>query len=130
MAITNFEDLVQTAKQQPEPQRLLFLFAKANAETTTDSGQQRGTITPVICVDKLPTELDGFQNLVAEADNFKKEWNFVFIAALAGIGGKEPTSEEAGHYLERMTTSIASGTDIHQYVIFDREENPVTLSVG
>ncbi len=129
MEIHNFDDLVQVAKQQPEPQRLLFLFAKAESESTTETGQERGTIAPVICVDKLPSELSSFQDLVSEADTFKKDWTFVFIAALPGIAGKEPTSEEASPHLEQMTNSIANGMNIHQYLIFDRSGTPVTLNV-
>ncbi|MCB0386559.1 MAG: hypothetical protein KDD43_14295 [Bdellovibrionales bacterium] len=130
MAIANFQDLIKTAQSQQEPQRLLFLFAQANAESTSDSGQQRGTITPMICVDMLPSEVGDFKALVKEADGINKNWNFVFIAALSGVNGIEPSSEEAGHYLERMTTTISSGLDVDKYLVFDRDENPVSLTPG
>jgi len=114
--------------EQAEPQRLLFLFA--NAESTNEKKSkkhQRGTISPVMCVDKLPADLSTYSALVKEADAIEKNWNFVFIASLSGENGKAPTEEEAEPFLNKMTNDIATGNGIGRYVIFDREENPIEL---
>ena len=124
MSISNFNDLLVAAKQQPEPHRLLFLFAQS-VITSSESGQNRGTITPMTCVDKLPSELTTFDQLVQEADQIKPGWNFVFIASLPGVNGKEPTSEDASSHLEDMTNSLARGQNMSKYVVFDREEKPI-----
>ena len=124
--ITNFAELIETAKNQPEPQRLLFLFAKAHEETMPN-GEIGGTISATMCVDKLPEELSSFETFVAEADSISKEWDFIFIAGLPGIDGEAPTSEEADKHLNQMTNNIMSGQGINQYMVFDRNDHPVEI---
>jgi hypothetical protein len=126
--ITNFTNLLETAKQQTEPQRLLFLFAKTHEEPTPNAeGQTRGTITATMCVNKLPEELSTFDAFVAEADAISQEWDFIFVAGLPGKDGKAPTSEEAEEYLNQMTSHLIHGEDIDQYMIFDRSNHLVSI---
>ncbi len=123
-----FKDLLQMSLEQEQPQRLLFLFAKADVQNPKKSKKhQRGTITPVMCVDKLPEELTTFSELVKEADAIEKHWNFVFIASLSGEKGMTPTSNDADPFLNKMTHDIESGNNISRYVVFDRDENPIEL---
>ncbi len=129
--ISMFDDLLQMTNEQPDPQRLLFLFA--NTEETNKSRKQddkKGTIEPTMVVDKLPSELTDFAALVKEADKINKDWNFVFIACLGGEKRMPPTSEDAEPYLNRMTNDIVTGNNINQYVVFDRQENPIQLSAS
>ena len=123
-----FSDLLSMANEQPDPQRLLFLFA--SAESTKKSRKRddkKGTIEPTMVVDKLPDELSTFSDLVKEADSINKKWDFVFIASLSGQMRKAPTTEEAEPYLNKMTDDVMTGKNIRQYVVFDREENPIEL---
>jgi len=123
-----FKDLLKMSVEQEQPQRLLFLFAKADAQNPKKSKKhQRGTITPVMCVDKLPEELTTFANLTKEADSIEKNWNFVFIASLSGEQGMTPTSDDAEPFLNQMTHDVESGNNIGRYVVFDRNENPIEL---
>lgn len=130
--ITNFKQLLDVAAEQDQPQRMLFLFAKAesNKPKKKSKKQQRGAISPVMCVDKLPEDIESFQSLMEEADSVSKEWDFVIIAGLSGQNGIAPTTEDADPYLNQMTNHLASGGDLSQYVIFDREDNPVVVSAG
>lgn len=129
MSITNFDQLVQAAKNQPEPQRLLFLFAKATSmKLPYKSGHQSGTITPVMCVDKLPSELTEFKELVAEADKINTKWDFILMAGLSGKNGQPPTSKDADPHLAKMSNDLASGDNISRFAIFDREEKIVVVS--
>ena len=65
MEITSFDDLLQAARQQPEPQRLLFVFAGAELPdecrprfSARSSRQgEGGELAPLMCVDKAPAEL-------------------------------------------------------------------------
>lgn len=126
--ISMFSDLLSMADEQLDPQRLLFLFA--STETTKKSKKRddkKGTIDPTMVVDKLPSELSTFQALIKEADSINKKWDFVFIACLGGQKNLAPTSEEAAPYLDKMTDDVSSGKNIRQYVVFDREENPIEL---
>jgi len=126
-----FKDLLKMTAEQEQPQRLLFLFAKADAQNPKKSKKhQRGTITPVMCVDKLPEELSSFKVLVEEADSIEKSWNFVFIASLSGQNGTPPTTDEAEPYLNKMTHDIESGHEIGRYVIFDRQENAIEIEAN
>lgn len=128
--ISKFSDLLDMAAEQEQPQRLLFLFAKAEGGSNNPKKkqkQQRGTISPVMCVDKLPEELPSFAALVDEADSISRAWNFIIIAGLMGEGGKAPSSEEADPYLNQMANGLSMGEDLSRYVIFDREENPIMM---
>jgi hypothetical protein len=70
----NFDDLPRAARNQPEPQRLLFVFA--TAELPDDSTPQQradflagqgGALMPTMSVDKAPEELNTFAALVEES---------------------------------------------------------------
>ncbi|MFY8350918.1 ribonucleotide reductase subunit alpha [Pseudoalteromonas sp. SSM20] len=125
--ISKLSDLVEMANEQPDPQRLLFLFAEVSSESKKNKSQQKGTITPVMCVDKLPSDINAFDDLVKEADEIAKNWDFMFIASLSGDKGEPPTSEDAEPYLTKMTNDVMSGQNIARYVVFDRKHNPVEL---
>ena len=74
MNITNYADLLKAARQQPEPQRLLFVFTKPELPDGYTEAQQRdfeagtgGVLTPQMCVDKALDELGDFSDLVKES---------------------------------------------------------------
>ncbi len=125
--MTVFSELLQMTGAQDEPQRLLLLFANAEAKNPKKSKKhQQGTITPVMCVDKAPEEVSDFASLVKEADGINKAWNFLFIASLSGENGKAPTTEDADPYLNKMTNDVEMG-NISQYLVIDRDENRIEL---
>jgi hypothetical protein len=91
LQITTFDELLDAARQQPEPQRLLLLFAAAElpdgstaAERARFEAGQGGALVPQVCVDKAPEELQDFAALVEEAKLFTQGWSIVFVAALSG----------------------------------------------
>lgn len=128
--ISSFNELLQAASQQDDAQRLLLLFANAESSSKKHKSTQRGTIEPVMCVDKLPVEIASFEALSEEADAISKDWNFIFIAGLSGKGDVAPTTEEADPYLNKMTNDLASGQDMSQYVVFDRSGGTVMLQAS
>ena len=128
--VTDFQSLINAAKEQAQPQRLLFLFAKAETEENPAKNQHRGTLTPVMCVDKLPSELGTFSAFCKEADDISKDWDFMIAVGLSGQNGKAPTADEAEPFLNQMVNNLTSGQDLSQYVIFDREQNPVLIQAG
>lgn len=134
MDITSFDDLLRAAREQPEPQRLLFVFA--GAELPDDSTPEQrvrfqagegGALTPLMSVDKTTEELDTFAALVEESLQFGREWTIVFVASLSGRGGRAPSSEEADQSLQRMIESIKTGS-IGSFMPFDRRGEPILLS--
>ena len=124
-----FNDLIEKAKKEEQPQRLLFLFAKAtNMMGENSASYKSGTIDPIMCVDKLPEELTSFSSLVEEADGNTKNWDFILVSSLAGTNGVAPTSEETDPFLQKMSNGLAMGENLSQYLILDREENTVIVS--
>jgi len=130
--VSNFQSLITAAKQQNQPQRLLFLFAKAETEENDKkkSKQHRGTLSPLMCVDKLPEELTTFAAFSEEADNISPDWDFMLAVGLSGQNGIAPTTEEAEPFLNQMVDNLTAGQDLTQYVIFDREDNPVLIQTS
>lgn len=134
MNISNFDDLLRAARAQPEPQRLLFVFAQAVLPDDSTPEQRAGfeageggALAPLMAVDKTPDELGTFAALVEEAREFGPDWAVVFVASLPGRAGRPPTSKEADQPLQRMIESIKAGT-IGAYLPFDRRGEPVLLS--
>ena len=134
MEITTFDDLLQAARKQPEPQRLLFVFAGAELpEHATalqraqfDAGEG-GELAPLMCVDKAPTELSGFAAFAAEAARAGPPWSIVFVAAMSGRGGVLPSSSDAEAPLQRMVDAIKAGR-LDGLLPFDRRGEPVRFA--
>ncbi len=127
--MSQFQDLLKQAKNEPQKQQLLFLFAQA---TNMFEGEQKnynsGTINPVICVDKNPEELTSFAELVEEADSFTKGWNFILVSSISGKNGVAPTAEEIDQSLKQMSNGIASGEDLSNFVVWNRKEESILIS--
>jgi len=133
MNISTFDDLLQAARLQPEPQRLLFVFAGAQLPEDATAEQRAsfesgegGNLVPLMTVDKAPDELTGFQALADESRSFGPDWRIVFAAAMSGTGGKQPTSVDAEAALARMVDSIKHGA-IGALIPFDRQGLAVEL---
>jgi len=136
VTLQNFDDLLRAAAQQPQPQRLLFVFATAGVDADASPEQkarfeagQGGTLTPLMCVDKLPGELASFDVLREESRQFGQAWDMVFVAALSGSGGVSPSSERAQAPLQRMVDAIKSGS-IGGFIPFNAEGLPVQFNLA
>ena len=133
MNISSFEDLLHAARQQPEPQRLLFVFAGAALPDNPTPEQhagfqtgQGGALLPLMSVDKTPEELTTFAALVEESRQFDAHWDMVFVAGLSGQGGRAPTSTEADQSLQRMIEAVKIGA-FGAFMPFDRQGNPMLI---
>jgi len=134
MNITNYADLLKAAKQQPEPQRLLFVFTKPELPEGYTEVQNRdfeagtgGVLTPQMCTDKALDELGDFSDLVKESHQMGQEWKIVFVASLPGHAGVMPTTEEAQAPLKTMIHSIQNGA-ISKYLAFDQDGDLIQIS--
>ena len=113
---SHFEQLLRAAAAQPEPQRLLFVFATAELpEDATPAQRERfsagggGTLTPLMSVDKGADELAGFDELVAESREAGPPWQVVFAAGLAGRDGHPPSAMQIERALETMAERVRGG---------------------
>jgi len=133
MNISSFNELLQAARQQAEPQRLLFVFAGAELPPDSTPAQRAhfeaghgGALVPLMTLDRTPHELRSFSDLLEESRQFGDDWRIVFAAALSGSGGIAPTAELAEKSLQRMVEAIKAGT-LAGYVPFDRQGEAVQL---
>ena len=133
LAISSFDDLLHAARRQPEPQRLLFVFARAELPEDSTPEQQRrfangagGALVPLMCVDKAPDELTTFAALADEARLSGPEWAVVFVAALAGRPGHPLDAKDAEAPLQRMVEAIKAGSH-GSFIPFDGNGRPVVF---
>lgn len=141
MQIQTFDDLLSSAREQTDAQRLLFVFAISELPEDATAQQRRnfrdglgGALTPLMEVDRLPDELQDFEQLVTESLEFARgtpaeDWAIVFCAALGGSGPTPPSREDADQPLLRMTDSIRMGR-IANFIAFDRLGHQVRLVQG
>jgi len=134
MDIACFEDLLAAARAQPEPQRLLFVFAAAELPEESTAEQRArfeagegGALVPLMSVDKDPDDLDSFASLAQESRGFAGEWTMVFVAGLPGRNGRAPTSDESDRALQTMIEAVKAGA-FGAYLPFDRHGLPVRFS--
>ena len=123
MTITDYASLIASARRQQQPQRLLFTFTRAEAEP----GGQGQSLTPVLCADKLPDELDSFEALLEESTRMPAHWDVVFVAGLAGSGGQPPAPQECEAPLRAMVRAIGEGR-IDNLLAFDRSGDLLRFS--
>ena len=127
MNLTSFQDLLDAALQQAEPQRLLFVFARIGLPENASPAQRErfeqregGTISPCLCVDKAPDDVASFAALVAESETTGQAWDMVFVGSLGGRAGIAPGTDEAAQPLRFMVNAINNG-QVAQFATFDRE---------
>ena len=134
MDIASFDDLLQAARQQREPQQLLFVFAGAELPAGASAEQRAhyeagegGELAPLMCVDKAAAELAGFDALCAEAAQAGPPWAIVFTAALSGRSGQPPSGADIDAALQHMVDAIKAGR-LDGMLPFNRAGEPVHLA--
>ena len=112
----HFLQLLAAAAAEPEPQRLLFVFAGAELlDNATPEQNARfrsgrgGALAPLMCVDKAPRDLADFAALVSEAERAGPPWSVVFAASLSGQAGRPPDKARIDLALETMTAAVRDG---------------------
>ena len=130
--ISSYSDLIQASHSQQEPQRLLFVFCRAELpdeaspeERAAFERGEGGALTPAICVDKTPEEAPDFGALQEESRATGQSWDVVFVAAMSGRGGTPPSTDEAQQPLTMMVESIRLG-HISNYLPLDSYGNAVS----
>jgi hypothetical protein len=129
MNIEHFDDLLALARVQPERQRLLMIFTAAECEADATPEQRAahtagegGVLRPLMCVDKDPAELAGFDALAAEARHAGPPWSLMFAAALAG----DTDGSEVERVLESLVRRIETG-EIGGLIPFNAEGRALQL---
>ena len=133
MEITHFNDLLAAARQQPDAQRLLLVFAEASLPAGASAEQrarfeagESGELAPLMCVDKDPADLQDFAALQAEASAMGSDWALVFAAALSGRGRQAPAAAQVEAALTRMVEAVKTA-QLSGLIPFDRRGEAVQL---
>lgn len=136
MQIDSFEDLLEAARHQPEPQRLLLVFAGVElSDDCTPEQRARfeagegGALVPRMAADKGLDELSSFAALEQESLQFSQDWVLVFVAALSGHQGMPPTEDAVERALHQMTETIGQG-QLAAFLAFNRQGEPVSFNPG
>lgn len=136
MSIQDFAGFLEAARSQPEPQRLLLVFATAELPEDASANEKArfergegGALVPAVFVDKTPQEITDFASLVTESRETGVDWVIVFVAAMSGRAGRAPSSEDAAEPLQAMVEAIKSGR-IGNYLAVNREGDLVELAPG
>lgn len=131
---SHFDQLLQAAAAQAEPQRLLFVFATSElppdaspAQRSAHAAGQGGMLAPLACVDKRPGELSTFAALVEESRAVCPPWQLAFVAALGGRAGAEPTETQVNAALQSMVEGVRDGR-LGGYLALDASGEPVSFS--
>lgn len=130
--IDSFDALLEAARREPEPQRLLMVFVKTVLPEDADEEQSRrfqagggGGLIPVMYVDKAEDELSSFADLVEESRQMSEDWQMVLVGCISGQGGRAPTAEDAEEPFKLIIRSIHAGGDLSHLAAFDRDGDPV-----
>jgi len=131
--ISCYTDLLKAADAEADPQRLLFVFCRAELPDDASETEKKafangegGALTPVVCVDKALDEVSDFDALVEESRETGQTWDVVFVAAMSGRGGMKPSSDEAQQPLTMMVESIRLG-HVGSYLPLDSKGQAVAL---
>ena len=131
---THFQLLLHAAKSQPEPQRLLFVFAAAALPVDASPAQKArfeagegGELEPIMCVDKDPSTLSSFATLAQESQLTGQAWQVVFVVGLSGRGQQAPTEKQTEQALNEMTEAVRQG-HIGRYAAYDAQGEPLSFS--
>lgn len=128
---SHFQQLLRAAATQPEPQRLLFVFADAELPSDATPKQRArflagegGALAPIMCVDKAPEDLSSFDELVAESRQAGPPWRVMFAAALSGRDGRPPSKSEVDAALQSMVEAVRGG-GVGRFAAYDVDGEPL-----
>jgi len=135
--ISHFDDLLQAAREQTAPQRLLLVFAGAELPDDATAEQRArfeagegGALVPLMCVDKRPEDVVSFAELCTEADGMHSGWRVVLAGALSALPGEAINDKTVDAAFERLLGLIKAGQMdqvLAQTVAFARDGAAVSL---
>lgn len=135
-SLNHFDDFLDIARQQTEPQRLLMVLAERELPPGHTPEQARqfeagegGHLAPLAGVDKLPKDITNFTDFVTESHEVVGKWDAMFVASLPGIEDSLPSPEATDEAVEKMLHAIRNGM-IGGFLVFNCEGQPINLSVG
>ena len=120
--VGRFDALLREAGDQPDAQRLLFVFAALGVPDS--NGGATSSLAPLRWFDKLPADMATFDALCSEAGPTTPAWDIVFVSSLAGKLASPPSAALTAAALQHMVEQIRAGR-ITTLVPFDRSGQPL-----
>lgn len=134
LMLVSFDEFLTIARQEPEPMRLLLVFARnehasapAGAHVEEAGVERLDNLTPAAIVDKDPVHLKDYSTLAAEAQQMVGHWDVMFVAALFGQDGQPITMADVDEGGEKMVQAIRKGAT-KDFLTFDAQGQPIQLS--
>lgn len=131
--IETFDDLLEMARSEPVPVRLLTVLVRAEPVMQADSDGNEvsidgeGMLTPLMVKSHAVEDIAGFEFLRAEADAGKKDWAFIMVGVLPGQPGQPPPDDHVDEQLKNMARAIHAGSGLDRYLFFERNGDPVQI---
>jgi hypothetical protein len=133
-AAPHFQQFLDAAAAEAPGQRLLFVFAAAELPDGATPAQRRrfaegrgGALSPLMCVDKAPREVGGFEALAAESQRAGPPWQVMFAAALAGRDGAAPEHGAVEQALQTMVDAVRAGA-VGRFAAFDAAGRAISIA--
>ncbi|QKK03832.1 MAG: hypothetical protein HND55_14895 [Pseudomonadota bacterium] len=133
--IETFDDLLEIARGEPVPVKLLTVLVRAQPMMQTGSDgnevaiEGEGMLTPVMVKSHAVADVPGFEYVRADADAAKKDWTFLMVGVLPGQAGRAPADEIVDEQLKNMARAIHAGSGLDRYLFFDRSGAPVQIGM-
>lgn len=134
MEIANYREFLQLVKTRPEPQRLLFVFTDAQlpddaSEHEREQFRERegAALTPILCGDRLATEMEGFSSLCREVEVTGRQWEVLFVSSITRGDGAMPTVADVEQFMKVMLEAIKQGK-VSRFAAFNRDGELLRIS--
>lgn len=125
----SFDELIDMAHKQPEPQRILFVFSKIEYREGHGPRDENPdfSVEPCMYNDKTLDQITTFDAIVEETVQDGFDWQIAFVAGLGGSNGALPTLQVTDQHLQKMVDAIYQGI-VQYFAAYDRDGNKVELS--
>jgi len=132
--IEHFDDLLELARKEAVPVRLLTVLVRAEAVLPVAAngppaaGATGGLLIPIRVKDHaIEPDLD-FARLHRQADENDGRWAFMMVGVLPGQDGHAPSPASVDDQLKLMARAVHTGSGLERYLFFDRNGEPVQIS--
>ncbi|MCO6442242.1 MAG: hypothetical protein J5I81_14475 [Nitrococcus mobilis] len=117
----HFQDFIQAGLARSVPQWLLLVFLYV--EHHEDKGLGRTmSLAPLMMTHQRLLHALSFDALVAEADHLDDRWEFLLLGCM-----DDAPEATVCKRLREIAHQLASGADLSDFLIFDRQQHPIVI---
>ncbi|WP_040661633.1 hypothetical protein [Nitrococcus mobilis] len=117
----HFQDFIQTGLARSAPQWLLLVFLYV--EHHEDNGHGRTlSLTPLMMTHQRLLQALSFDAVVAEADHLDDRWEFLLLGCM-----DDAPEARVRERLREIARQLATGADLSDFLILDRQEHPIVM---